>query len=125
LYKIGCPAPSQSALFYSDGSVRNPERIGFKMYGCKNTHWKLFALIPLNYHFENPAIAAMKSDIVTFIHVKSINATSGFNLRIMKKIRQVALSYRKIKNKYKKADISTIDTPPETPGVSKDVPGST
>jgi hypothetical protein len=39
-------------------------------------------------------------DIVTFIHVKSIKVTSGFNFRIMKKIRQLALSYRKIKNKY-------------------------
>ena len=66
----------------------------------------LLALIHSNYnthslyHFENPAIVAMKSDIVTFIHVKSIKVTSGFNLRIMKKIRQVALSYRNIKNKY-------------------------
>ena len=63
------------------------------------------------YHFENQAIAAMKSDIVIFIHVKSIKVTSGFNLRIMKKIRQVALSYRKLKIKYQKADISTIDVP--------------
>jgi hypothetical protein len=65
---------------------------------------------------------AMKSDIVTFKHVKSIKVTSGFNLRKMKKICQVALSYKKSKNKYQKADISSIDTPPGVPGVSKDVP---
>ena len=84
----------------------------------------LFPYISL-YHFEKPAIVAIKSDIVTSIHVKSIKVTSGFNLRIMKKIRQVALPYRKIKNKYQKADISTIDTSPGIPGVSKDAPGST
>ena len=39
----------------------------------------------------------------------------------MKKIRQVALSYRKIKNKYWKADMYLQGVP----GVSKDVPGST
>ena len=37
------------------------------------------------YHFENPAILAIKCDIFTFIHDKSIKVTSGFNLRIMKK----------------------------------------
>jgi hypothetical protein len=37
------------------------------------------------YHFENPAIVAMKSGIVTFIHIKSIKVTSGFNLTIVKK----------------------------------------
>ena len=31
--------------------------------------------------FENFAVVAIKSDIVTFIHVKSIKVTSGFNLR--------------------------------------------
>jgi hypothetical protein len=77
------------------------------------------------YHFEKPAIVAINSDIVTFIHVKTIKVTSGFSLRIMKKIRQVALSYRKIKNKYQKAYNSTIDAPPGVPGVSKDTPGST
>ena len=51
--------------------------------------------------------------------------TSAFNLRVMKKIRQVALSYRKINNKYQNADISTIDAAPGVPGVSKDGPGST
>ena len=56
---------------------------------------------------------------------KPIKVTSGFNLRVMKKIRQVALSYRKIKNKYEKADISTIDADPGVPRVSKDAPGST
>ena len=35
--------------------------------------------------FENSAIVAIKSDIVTFIHVKSIKVTSGFNLRRKKK----------------------------------------
>ena len=35
--------------------------------------------------FENSAIVAIKSDIVTFIHVKSIKVTSGFNLRRIKK----------------------------------------
>jgi hypothetical protein len=33
------------------------------------------------YHFENSAIVAEKSDIVTFIRVKPIKVTSGFNLR--------------------------------------------
>ena len=74
------------------------------------------------YHFEKPAIVATKSYIFIFMHVKPIKVTSGFNLRVMKKIRQVALSYRKIKNKYEKADISTIDADPR---VSKDAPGST
>ena len=77
------------------------------------------------YHFEKPAIVATKSYIFIFMHVKPIKVTSGFNLRVMKKIRQVALSYRKIKNKYLKADISTIDADPGVPGVSKDAPGST
>ena len=63
--------------------------------------------------------------IFIFMHVKSIKVTSGFNLRVLKKIRQVALSYRKIKNKYLNADISTIDADPGVPGVSKDAPGST
>ena len=35
--------------------------------------------------FENSAIVAIKSDIVTFIHVQSIEVTSGFNLRRKKK----------------------------------------
>ena len=48
----------------------------------------------------------------------------GFNLRIMK-IRQVALSYWKIKNKYWNADFSTIDASLGVPGVSKDAPVST
>ena len=77
------------------------------------------------YHFEKPAIVATKSYIFIFMHVKPIKVTSGFNLRVMKKIRQVALSYRKIKNKYEKADISTIDADPGVPRVSKDAPGST
>jgi hypothetical protein len=40
------------------------------------------------------------------------------------KIHQVALSYRKTKNKYYKADISTIDAAPGVHGVSKDAPES-
>ena len=43
------------------------------------------------YHFEKPAIVAIKSDIVTFIHVKLINVKSGFNLITMRKNHQVAL----------------------------------
>ena len=35
--------------------------------------------------FENSAIVAIKSDIVTFFHVKSIKVTSIFNLRKKKK----------------------------------------
>ena len=68
-------------------------------------HWTYLLWIHSNYnthslyHFENPAIVAIKSDIVTFIHVKSIKVTSGFNLRRMKKIRQRALTCKKIKNK--------------------------
>ena len=77
------------------------------------------------YLFKNLAIVAFKSDIVIFIHIKSIKMTSAFNLRVMKKIRQVALSYRKINNKYQNADIFTIDAAPGVPGVSKDGPGST
>ena len=49
--------------------------------------------------FENSANVAIKSDIVTFIHVRSIKVTSGFNLRRMKKILQRALTCKKIKNK--------------------------
>ena len=37
--------------------------------------------------FENCAILAIKSDIVTFFHVKSIKVTSGLNLRRKKKWR--------------------------------------
>jgi hypothetical protein len=37
----------------------------------------------------------------------------------------MALTYRKIKNKYQKADISIIDKPSKTPGVSKEAPLST
>ena len=54
-------------------------------------HWTYLLWIHSNYnthslyHFENPAIVAIKSDIVTFIHVKSIKVTSGFNLRRIKK----------------------------------------
>ena len=35
--------------------------------------------------FENSAIEAIKSEIVTYFHVKSIKVTSGFNLRRKKK----------------------------------------
>ena len=54
-------------------------------------HWTYLLWIHSNYnthclyHFENPAIVAIKSDIFTFIHVKSIKVTSGFNLRRIKK----------------------------------------
>ena len=71
-----------------------------------SSHWTYFLCFHSNYntpslyHFENSAILAIKSDIVTFIHVKSIKVTSRFNLRKVKKFRQVALSYRKIKNKH-------------------------
>merc|ERR1711894_415177 len=37
------------------------------------------------YHFEKPAIVATKSYIFIFMHVKPIEVTSGFNLRVMKK----------------------------------------
>ena len=55
------------------------------------SHWTYLLWIHSNYnthclyHFENPAIVAIKSDIFTFIHVKSIKVTSGFNLRRKKK----------------------------------------
>ena len=55
------------------------------------SHWTYLLWIHSNYnthclyHFENPAIVAIKSDIVTFIHVKPIKVTSGFNLRRKKK----------------------------------------
>ena len=55
------------------------------------SHWTYLLWIHSNYnthclyHFENPAIVAIKSDIFTFIHVKSIKVTSGFNLRRIKK----------------------------------------
>jgi hypothetical protein len=64
-----------------------------------------------------------KSYIVSFIHVKSIKVTSGFNLLRMKKIRQMALTCRKIKNKSYNSCISTIVATPGIPGVSKDAPG--
>jgi hypothetical protein len=37
------------------------------------------------YNFENLAIVAVKSDIVNFIHGKSIKVTSGLNLIRIKK----------------------------------------
>ena len=74
------------------------------------------------YHFENLAIVAIKSGIVSFTHVKSIKVTSGLNLRRMKKIQQMALTCRKIKNK---SCIFTIDMPLGVSGVSKDAPAST
>ena len=100
-------------------------------YSSHGAHWTYCLYFHSNYcthslyHFEKPAIVATKSYIFIFMHVKPIKVTSGFNLRVMKKIRQVALSYRKIKNKYEKADISTIDADPGVPRVSKDAPGST
>ena len=45
-----------------------------------------FQITTLTARFENSAIVAIKSYIVTFIHVKSIKVTSGFNLRRMKTI---------------------------------------
>ena len=69
------------------------------------------------------AIFAIKSDIVTFIHVKSIKVASDFNLRRMKKICQMVLTCKK--NQKQILKLSTIDEPPGVPGVSKDAPGST
>ena len=50
-------------------------------------------------YFENSTIVAIKNYIVTFLHVKSIKLTSVIKLRRMKKIRQMVLTCRKIKNK--------------------------
>ena len=106
-------------------------RFNFLPLGTMGTHWTYCLYFHSNYsthslyHFEKPAIVATKSYIFIFMHVKPIKVTSGFNLRVLKKIRQVALSYRKINNKYQNADISTIEAAPGVPGVSKDGPGST
>ena len=111
--------------------LRNAFLVTNDLSGEDLPHWTYCLYFHSNYcthslyHFEKPAIVATKSYIFIFMHVKPIKVTSGFNLRVMKKIRQVALSYRKIKNKYEKADISTIDADPGVPRVSKDAPGST
>ena len=118
-----------AVLPFYDAKCIYSGRAGMREGG--NSHWTYCLYFHSNYsthslyHFEKPAIVATKSYIFIFMHVKPIKVTSGFNLRVMKKIRQVALSYRKIKNKYEKADISTIDADPGVPRVSKDAPGST
>ena len=75
-------------------SLTNTEVITSEFHSNYNTH-------SLN-HFENPTILAMKSDIVTFIHVTSINVKSGFNLRIMKKSARWHCYTEKSKTKIKK-----------------------
>ena len=60
-----------------------------------------------------------------FIDFKSIQVISGFNLKRMKKNGQMALRYKNIKNKSWNNDISTIDTPPGVPGVSKNLEDQT
>jgi hypothetical protein len=61
-----------------------------------------------------------ESDIVTFIHVKSLKVKSGFNLRRMKKIRRMVLTCRKIKKTNLKTLVSPLLTgPQESQGCQK------
>ena len=54
--------------------------------------------------FENSAIEAIKSEIVTYFHVKSIKATSGFNLRRKKKSARWRCHAKKSKTNLKSMD---------------------
>ena len=81
-------------------------------------HWTYFLCFHSNYntyslyHFENPVILAIKSDIVTFLHVRSIKVTSGFNFRIMKKSSRWRCHREKSKTNTKKL-ISPLLTRPQ------------
>jgi hypothetical protein len=74
------------------------------------------------YHIENSVIEALKSDIFTFYAYEINKGDIWLQFEKLKKLRQMALSFKNNKNKYQKEDISTIDAPPGTPGVAKEVP---
>ena len=74
------------------------------------------------YHIENSVIKALKSNI---FHSYTCEINVGdiwLQFEKLKKLRQMALSYRNIKNKCQNEDISTIDPPPGTPGIAKEAP---
>ena len=54
------------------------------------------------YHFEKPAIVAKKCYIFIFMHVKPIEVTCGFNLRVMKKSARWLCHTEKSKTNIKK-----------------------
>ena len=79
----------QGAQSFFTGSKTDP---GFHI---KNSGYRLTGQVSAGgRNFENSAIEAIKSDKVTFIHVKSVIVTFGFNLRKLKKIRQMELAYQ-------------------------------
>ena len=65
---------------------------------------------------------ALKSDILTFYTCEINTGDIWLQFEKLKKLRQMALSLRNIKNKYQNENISTIDAPPGTPGVSNEAP---
>ena len=74
------------------------------------------------YPIENSVIVALKSNTVTFLHVKSIKLISGFNLTNVKNPPgRVAPLSQNNQNESKNFCISTFDSPP---GVSKEAPSS-
>ena len=52
------------------------------------------------YHIENSVIEALKSDIFTFYTCEINKGDIWLQFEKLKKLRQMALSYRNIKNKY-------------------------
>ena len=89
-------------------------------------HWIYLMQILSNYNtqsfypIENSVIVALKSNIVTSLHVKTIKLISGFNLTNVKN----PPGHKIIKNESKNFCISTFDSPytSGTPWVSKEAP---
>ena len=79
-----------------------------KKHLVKGAHWTYCLYFHSNYsthslyHFEKPAIVATKSYIFIFMHVKPIEVTSGFNLRVMKKSARWLCHTEKSKTNIKK-----------------------
>ena len=73
---------------------------------AKLPHWTYFMQILSNYktkslyQFGNLVIVALKSDIFTFYTYQINKGDISLQFEKLKKIRQMALSYRNIKNKY-------------------------
>ena len=93
--------------------------------GCASTHWTYLLWFLSNdnihslYHFEKPAIVAIISDIVTFIHVKPIKVISGFSLRIMKISARWRCHTEKSKTNIKKLISPLLTRPQGSQGCQK------
>ena len=86
--------------------VKSVQPVGYD--GARTPHWTYCLYFHSNYcthslyHFEKPAIVATKRYIFIFMHVKPIEVTSGFNLRVMKKSARWLCHTEKSKTNIKK-----------------------